>query len=247
MDGTSMTIESCVAFCNQQGQRLAGLLGPQCVCSNIFRPGGNCFESDPGQCTIPGLSTACPGNPVESCGGLNTMPPVYNLLRNEDSQFFCSDPTWPGGAALVVGQWRFSYFYNDSITARALGRNAVNLPVPVPRGNMTSAICTTACGNAGFTLAGVEFADECYCGNAIENNAAPISALQHCDGIPTTFIPFPTTGSALMACTGNVQEFCGGPDIISIYTLPGTGIIPLIPFDEDLGGQCTANNCVGST
>lgn len=39
------------------------------------------------------------------------MPPVYNMFRNEDSQFFCSDPTWPGGAALVAGQWRFSYFY----------------------------------------------------------------------------------------------------------------------------------------
>lgn len=33
-DATSMTIESCVAFCNQQGQRLAGLLGPQC---GVFR------------------------------------------------------------------------------------------------------------------------------------------------------------------------------------------------------------------
>ena len=84
------------------------------------------------------------------------------------------------------------------------------------------------------------------CGNAIENSAVPISALQHCDGIPTTFLPFPTTGSALMACTGNAKEFCGGPDIISIYTLPGTGIIPLIPFTEGLGGGCTANNCVGS-
>lgn len=143
------------------------------ACSNVYNPAGNCFESDPGQCTIPGVSTTCPGNPAESCGGLNTPPPVYNMFRNEDSQFFCSDPTWPGGAALVAGQWRFSYFYkyvaqptntsisisevwltvfSDSITARALGRNAVNLPVPVPRGNMTSAICTTACGNAGLSF-----------------------------------------------------------------------------------------------
>ncbi len=38
---------------------------------------------------------------------------------------------------------------SDSITGRALGRNSVNLKVPVPRGNMSTQICTTACGNAG--------------------------------------------------------------------------------------------------
>ena len=100
---------------------------------------------------------------------------------------------------MSAGKWRFSYFYkyveervsalgltdvyffSDSTTARALSINAANLAVPTIAGNMSSAACTTACGNAGqhlflsmsfeiiideflhsgFTLAGVEIGDEC--------------------------------------------------------------------------------------
>lgn len=29
--------------------------------------------------------------------------------------------------------------------------------------NMTVALCTSACGNNGYTLAGVEYSGECYC------------------------------------------------------------------------------------
>ena len=68
---------------------------------------------------------------------------------------------------MSAGKWRFSYFYkyveervsalgltdvyffSDSTTARALSVNAANLAVPTTAGNMSSAACTTACGNAG--------------------------------------------------------------------------------------------------
>ena len=82
-------------------------------CSNIYNP-WTCFESDPGECSFAGFADSCPGNPVESCGLQNGSPPLFNLFLNSDSQFNCSFPVWPGGAALTPGggsQWRFSYFY----------------------------------------------------------------------------------------------------------------------------------------
>ena len=44
---------------------------------------------------------------------------------------------------------------SDSVVARTLG-----VPMPVT-GQMTYAACTTACYNAGYSIAGVEYADEC--------------------------------------------------------------------------------------
>ena len=168
-------------------------------CSNIYNPIANCFESDGNECFEPCCGTSCPGNPVESCGIDPFDPPMYNVYYNFDSQFSCSDFVWPGGAPLTPGGtgWRFSYFYkyvndwfifwkgiwyrpSDSVSARAMPRNAVNLPVPLPRGNLTVEACVAACGNAGlfsrlsihisfqsntwnlgYTLAGTEYADEC--------------------------------------------------------------------------------------
>ncbi|KAF9472040.1 hypothetical protein BDN70DRAFT_938489 [Pholiota conissans] len=242
IDPVGLTIESCVAFCDAQGTRLAGLKGTECRCSNVFNP-SSCFESDGGECNTVGFDFPCPGNPVESCGLADGTPPLFNLYKNSISQFNCSDTIWSGGAALTAGKWRFSNFYNDSIN-RALPHNAVNLHVPLPRGNLTTAACTTACGNAGWLLAGVEFADECYCGNATQNNAQPIST--NCAGLPqNNFFPVPPV--TLKRCKGNANEFCGGPNIVSIYTLPGSGLVPMVDFNPGFDGFCDGRDCLGNT
>ena len=38
--------------------------------------------------------------------------------------------------------------------------------------NMTRGVCAAFCASKGFTLAGVEFSDECYCDNALRNGAS---------------------------------------------------------------------------
>ena len=87
----------------------------------------------------------------------------------------------------------------------------------------------------------IEYLD---CGNTIENNAHPLT---NCDVLPTIFDVNPNSKSTLMPCSGNKNEFCGGPNIISIYTLPGTGLVPLIPFDPELDNFCSGVDCVGHT
>lgn len=82
---------------------------------------------------------------------------------------------------------------SDSTAARALG-TAVG-----PTGGVTIESCTAACQAAGFPLAGAEYADECYCGSAFANGAAP-AALADCN----------------MPCAANASEFCGGPDRLNV-------------------------------
>jgi hypothetical protein len=53
----------------------------------------------------------------------------------------------------------------------------------------------------------VEYADQCFCGNALENGGGPAP-----DG--STYCN--------MACAGNANETCGGPNRLDLYQLNGT-------------------------
>jgi hypothetical protein len=65
---------------------------------------------------------------------------------------------------------------------------------------MTIELCKNECKAAGFTIAGVEFHDECYCGNTLPPNRAPAA-------------------SCYYDCKGNPLQTCGGSAILSVYQL----------------------------
>ena len=77
------------------------------------------------------------------------------------------------------------------------------------------------------------------CGDVLESNSQPIT--------DCSLLPLEGDAGTLMPCKGNAEEFCGGPDIIAIYTLPGTGLVPMIPFNPVYDSWCTTGDCVGST
>ena len=68
-----------------------------------------------------------------------------------------------------------------------------------PDGSTSIETCTDACFNAGYPLAGTEFADECYCGLDFSNGGAQVD-LTDCT----------------MVCAGNSTEFCGGPNRLNV-------------------------------
>ena len=78
---------------------------------------------------------------------------------------------------------------------------------------------------------------------SIESNSQPITGAD-CSLVPNIVFD-PSQKGALMPCKGNPNEFCGGPDIIAIYTLPGTGLVPILPFDPTFDGFC--GDCLGHT
>lgn len=92
-----------------------------------------------------------------------------------------------------VNGWKYLGCANEPTNARALdGASMID-------GNLTNGVCQAWCSKKGFTMAGTEYASQCYCGNSL------------------------ATGSSLGAkcksikCAGSDAEYCGGPDRLSVY------------------------------
>ncbi|THU87877.1 copper radical oxidase [Dendrothele bispora CBS 962.96] len=76
---------------------------------------------------------------------------------------------------------------------------------------LTVESCIATCAGQGFSVAGMEFADECYCGNRFVNGATEAQTDTDCN----------------MACAGNAGEPCGGPNRLSVYS--SLSSIPSLP------------------
>lgn len=113
-------------------------------------------------------------------------------------------PTTSSSTTSIAG-WSFLGCYTDSVTARSL---SVGMAVPGGPAAMTVELCQAACQAAGYVLAGVEYAQECYCDNTFKNGGGPAP-----------------DGNALcdMACNGNPAETCGGPDRLDAYQFNSSG------------------------
>lgn len=68
--------------------------------------------------------------------------------------------------------------------------------------NATVDGCIAFCNSNGYTVAGMEYYTQCFCGKALQNGAVKASDDSQCN----------------TACQGNTTQFCGGPDRMSIYT-----------------------------
>ncbi|ETN45954.1 uncharacterized protein HMPREF1541_00136 [Cyphellophora europaea CBS 101466] len=124
----------------------------------------------------------CGGNSTEACGGPNRL----NVFHNDA---ITAKPTGPATNAGPPG-WGFVGCYTDS--------------------NMTVANCVAVCAANGYTISGVEYSGECYCGNTFSNGGAPAP-----DGL----------AGCNMICNGNSSEYCGGPNRLDVYVLGARSII----------------------
>lgn len=70
---------------------------------------------------------------------------------------------------------------------------------------MTVPACQTACKAAGYTIAGLEYEQECWCNNAFVNGGARVGA----DG----------TNGCNTRCKGNAAQWCGGSNRLSAWKL----------------------------
>ncbi|KAF8169268.1 copper radical oxidase [Mycena galopus ATCC 62051] len=146
-----------------------------------------------------------------------TIAPITDcdLVCTGDADEFCGGPSllnvfWSGVTPPspptippFIGKWESLGCYSDNVDGRALvdGANVV--------GEFSLETCTTACFNAGMPFAGAEFADQCFCGPAIVNGGAPQSV-----------------SACNMPCAGNISEFCGGPNALSMYNYTGDDLPP---------------------
>ncbi|OZJ01463.1 hypothetical protein BZG36_05584 [Bifiguratus adelaidae] len=106
----------------------------------------------------------------------------------------------PTPTSIGPSGWNYMGCYVDTITPRSLPYRA-----PGVTSGMTIEVCTSECAARGYTYAGTEYADECFCGNAAPANIAPLST--DCSSV----------------CKGNASEICGGSKRLSLYTLGISG------------------------
>ncbi|KAE9409012.1 WSC-domain-containing protein [Gymnopus androsaceus JB14] len=177
-----MTVEACVAFCGAGDFIYAGVeFATQCYCdSTIQIPGA---PSPLGDCNTP-----CAGNASEFCGGGGEILIYTN-----------GEP----GPVIVqeVGQWSYEGCF--TILERVLSE-----VIDVPAG-VTAETCTAGCQTAGFTIAGLEDGQECWCGNTLGNSSL------HVDDDDCREI-----------CISNHDEYCGNANRLAIYEFAASGAPP---------------------
>lgn len=116
---------------------------------------------------------------VTSCGDTATI--------GEAKSFFTD---------LTSSGWSYQGCGTDNYYARALTGASTSAP------GMTNEQCVQFCGGKGFSIAGTEYSDECYCANSIPASAQPVAGI---------------VGNCNMACAGDATEFCGGSGLLSLY------------------------------
>ena len=118
--------------------------------------------------------------------------------------------------------WAYKGCYIDNAHGR-------DLPYQLPdNSSLTVESCVQNCYGQGYSVAGMEYSRECYCGNAIYSGGALASSDTDCN----------------MPCGGNAKENCGAGNRLSVYS---NGTIttyqPAVPQTSDLPGSWTYDGC----
>lgn len=136
---SSMTLESCRAYCDAQGYILSGTeYADECYCGNSLVNGGTILSSN-STCNM-----LCDGNNAESCGGPNRL------------SVFSSNTITAAPNLTVVNGYTSQGCWVDSNT-RALGG-----PGYSDGSNMTIGNCVSYCSGQGYSYAGMEYSAQCY-------------------------------------------------------------------------------------
>ncbi|KAF9879202.1 copper radical oxidase [Colletotrichum karsti] len=189
-DDPNMTVESCVSYCNSKGFTVAGAeYHTQCFCGNAIY-GGGVVASDPTTCNTP-----CGGNPAKMCGGGNRM----TIVSKGTPQTFA--PPVPQKSGLN-GTWTYEGCVTDNVN------NQRTFPTQtIYAGTLTAGLCLDACAKFGYMAAGLEYGEECYCGDPA--NIAAVGA---------TFVD---ESRCSISCAGNATGICGGLAVMSTYFWTG--------------------------
>nr|XP_019051361.1 hypothetical protein I302_01810 [Kwoniella bestiolae CBS 10118]OCF30291.1 hypothetical protein I302_01810 [Kwoniella bestiolae CBS 10118] len=179
-DANNNTIENCVAKCNSQGYVFAGVeYGKECWCSNT----ANLNPAPATDCSM-----TCAGDVWSTCGGSYRI----NVFRSADAPSNGQATFLPDN--LVPDGWSNVGCVVDDQSNRALNGGAFTST------NNTIQNCVKTCSSRGYVYAGVEYGQECWCGDA---NSRLVSASSGCD----------------VACTGDKSHVCGGSDRLNVYAL----------------------------
>ncbi|CAP60434.1 uncharacterized protein PODANS_1_7300 [Podospora anserina S mat+] len=172
VNGTHMTAETCISYCQTRGFKFAGTeYSVECFCGNSIAPAA-------AQVADSVCNMACSGDATQPCGAGSRLS-LYSTTEDLGPK-----PN-PG-----VNGFTHMGCYSEGTTGRTLTHGIGSIPA----GEMTVAKCTAACAAANYILAGVEYGGECFCGNTISNGGAPAASgcSMTCNGNTTEFCGGPS-------------------------------------------------------
>ncbi|AEO70370.1 glyoxal oxidase-like protein [Thermothielavioides terrestris NRRL 8126] len=188
-DSQSNSPAECANACAAAGYIISGTeYGVQCFCGNaIYNGGAKTADSD--------CNMACPGDATQTCGAGNRL----NIVSKGTPQAYAPPAPQTGG----LGDWTYQGCVEDNLNQKRTFFWQLYFP-----GNMTPAMCLDRCAKYGYMAAGLEYGDECYCGDPanMETSGATFRPESECN----------------VVCAGNASAICGGGSRLSTYFWTGT-------------------------
>ncbi|KAK1083450.1 hypothetical protein LTR33_003257 [Friedmanniomyces endolithicus] len=152
--------------------------------------------------------------PAASMACAATVAKPYITPTPDSTPLPTASPT--PGAMFGLPLQQYMGCYNDTLGGSGYYRT-LNSVEYVNYTNMSVEFCQAYCMSLGYTLSGVEYAQECHCDNEI--NPTAVAALNG------------TVNSCTWSCCGTLtaggtQEFCGGLGFIDVYRNTNTSFVP---------------------
>ncbi|KAF7342070.1 putative fungistatic metabolite [Mycena venus] len=207
----NMTVDKCVATCNSKGFHIAGAeYSSECYCGDAFQAtatGGGTSMPD-SDCSM-----QCAGESTQKCGGGNRLS-IYSKPQT----------TTPSGPTLPTG-WSYIACTQEPSNGRLLTGYSFT------SASLTVESCISTCKSRGFSYAGMEYANECYCGT----------------GYAVPAVKAPETECS-MACAGSTSEKCGAGYRLSVYSSePASNSNLILPAFWSKTSKCIIEASTGRT
>ncbi|KAK4203969.1 WSC domain-containing protein [Triangularia verruculosa] len=162
----------------------------ECFCGSIL-PTEQASASD---CSMP-----CSGDDNELCGAgmrLNVYSFDKELPPTSSSEPTPSSTSSPTPISTIDG-YKYQGCFTDNVPQRVLGGKTV------VDGAMTLELCASSCKDGGYTLFGVQYSAECFCGTSLD--AASVQVADSECGMP---------------CSGDQSQRCGDANRLSLFADP---------------------------
>lgn len=207
-----MNISTCASFCLARSLPLFGLeYSRECYCgASLPSPAPGPLSDDPSDASV-GCNMACAGSAAaagtgtsqETCGGSARISVYNNTLyaapvhKSTISAMYV--PSSAGGSGGTAGTVTYNFMgcYTDT-NPRTLQGHAFSAA------NMSQEVCVNGCAARGWRLAGVEYAEQCFCGSELGTNGGG-------GGVKVA------DAECAMLCKGDRSEWCGGRARIGIW------------------------------
>ncbi|PHH72353.1 hypothetical protein CDD82_6023 [Ophiocordyceps australis] len=211
--GDNMTVARCLSACGTDGYVLAGVeYGGECYCGQGLSKGAAPADS--------GCDIRCRGNSSEYCGGARRLSlyshsaasgllDIVERAMPADSTSTSTNTSISATSASLAATntatdvpglpsgWASYGCWVDGVNGRILSQQLAD------DSNLTVQSCASKCAGLGFSVAGAEYHNQCFCGKQIINGGVRAKSAAECD----------------TPCSGDSKQMCGGGGRMTILSL----------------------------